>query len=35
MAQHHRGHLVDQTAALRLEGLGVPVRCEAEPDIPV
>jgi hypothetical protein len=32
MARHHRGHLVDQGAALRLESLGVPVRWEAEPD---
>lgn len=32
MARYHRGHLVDQGAALRLESLGVPVRWEAEPD---
>jgi hypothetical protein len=32
MAQHHRGHLVDQGAALRLESLGVPVHWEVEPD---
>lgn len=32
MARHHRGPLVDQGAALRLESLGVPVRWEAEPD---
>jgi hypothetical protein len=31
MARHHRGPLVDQGAALRLESLGVPVRWEAEP----
>ena len=31
MARHHRGHLVDQGTALRLESLGVPVRWEAEP----
>lgn len=31
MARHHRGHLVDQSAALRLETLGVPVRWEADP----
>src|SRR5690349_1390442 len=30
MARHHRGRLVDQGAALRLESLGVPVRWEAE-----
>lgn len=32
MARHHRGHLVDQEAALLLESLGVPVRWEVEPD---
>jgi hypothetical protein len=32
MARHHRGPLVDQGAALRLESLGVPVRWEAEPE---
>lgn len=31
MARQHRGPLVDQGAALRLESLGVPVRWEAEP----
>jgi len=31
MARHHRHHLVDQGAALRLESLGVPVRWEVEP----
>jgi hypothetical protein len=31
MARHHRGHLVDQAAGLRLETLGVPVRWEADP----
>src|SRR5215472_4125164 len=32
MARHHRGPLVDQGAALRLESLGVPVRWELEPE---
>jgi hypothetical protein len=32
MAQHHRGHLVDQVAALQLESLGVPVRWETAPE---
>jgi hypothetical protein len=31
MARHHRGHLVDQAAALRLETLGVPVHWETDP----
>ncbi|HEV2376048.1 MAG TPA: hypothetical protein VGS19_28250 [Streptosporangiaceae bacterium] len=32
MARQQWGHLVDQVAGLQLEGLGVPVRWEAEPD---